>query len=208
MRLIKMLGLCTASVIVIMSVVGISSAAAVDQLVVLCKENNALCPELKQYPVNSTFTSLSSNPKLLGGLNQTCTHSEIDLKLLAMMGNSLPFSITRFVFTGCTPCTKKTAENVPYTSNLTMDASGIYLFTVAGLRFRLTGCPLGVSCVFGSKSVTFEVSNGKEGGEMVAKEMEFKLEEGSEFACGAVARLDGIWRYIVPAATFNSLFEL
>jgi hypothetical protein len=190
-----------------MASIGVATAQA-DNEVVLCKTTESLCLESNQQKAGTVVKALGTNPTLLGNLEQKCKHTELEYKTLAQMGNPLPVSITRLEFTGCEPCKTVTAENVPYTSSISMDAGGPYLIVVAELRFTLGGCTLGQSCTFSAKGATFEGNNVEGKMEIAAKAVELLLVAGNKAFCGGSSGMDATWYTTSPASTYYSLFQL
>jgi hypothetical protein len=187
-----------------------ASAAQADNEVVLCKQFESLCASINQYPKGTVVKALGTKPVLLGKLEETCTHTELEYETLAQMGNPLPVSITRMEFTGCKPCTSVTAENVPYTSSISMDPGGAFLIVVSGLRYTLKGCSLGLTCTYAAETATFEGTNveGKLGFIGSPSPIGFSGGTGGEMLCGKSVTIDAAWYTTAPSPAYYSLYEL
>jgi hypothetical protein len=207
----KTMRILTAFVILsaaLMASSGVTTAQAEDSEVVLCKTAEALCSLTNQYPAKTVVKNLGTEATFLGNLQQKCKHTEYTYETLAQMGDPLPILITQFEFTGCEPCKTVKAENLPYTSSLSMDKAGEpELVSVSKIRYQLSGCTFETKCTFTAEKVTFQGENAEPGPLTIANAVELTLVSGLEAVCGGASSLDATWHATSPSFSF-SLYEL
>jgi hypothetical protein len=192
MRLIKVLGLAAFSALAAMAVLGAGTASAVthDQLGLCKKLELVLCTDL--IPVGSGhFVGNATNPVLEGTLAEKCASSFAKgLVTSALDATLMTVKIDELTFTSCSPCSTVTVNNLPLSGTGQMG-------TLLGSDFTLTSkgnatlsnCTFGLTCKFGSESVTSLVEMA-EGGESVlnTNKAVLNFEGGSEFFCGKTGK--------------------
>jgi hypothetical protein len=189
-RFIKTLGLAMVAAIAAMAFVAAAGAqAAVHDQVGLCKKAELLlCSDL--IPVDSgQLLGTATNPKLVGNLEEVCESSKAVASATGKLDEvgKLKFSITSLTFTGCKPCSTVTVAT-PLAGELTMETIGgeNWKYKSAG-NAKLTGCPFGVTCKFGTTGANTDIEYGpnKEDAILNTLETVLTLEEGSAFICGS-----------------------
>jgi len=178
MRLIRMFGLAAAAAVVATAIAAATSASAVT----LCEENANPCPAGKEYKVGTTIEG-ELNPLFEAEIvifdKAKEEKGELEKQFATIKctkgmfkgattknegpGETLYGEITPGSFSGCSTCTKGGKPlKTPYTTELLWDplvqgdgALNITTGTGGGIpAWEFTGCPLGVSCTWGEKSIS------------------------------------------------------
>lgn len=206
MRFIKMLGLAMIASVVAMAFLGAGSAmAVVDPEVVVCGENNLLCPTAKLLPKGAIILGTTTKaPVLLGALEEKCDtgHTEGTLTSPGGMGTSLLGTFNLISFTGnCKPCTtvSVTAKEMHITRNAGTET---WLAKVLDALAQLSGCPFGISCHFFASEVHLTASNTAEGTLLEAKEAPIPVLSGQNFFCGSGGKWDA--HYLIKGHWLSS----
>jgi hypothetical protein len=195
-RFTKLAAAATVLAAMALMVPGVASAQG-HSAIAACKQNEPiLCSEKNQVflPVGGWGLLLSEakNVKFEGTLSEECSSSSIVVKTSESHTNPIKGEITSLVFSGCKPCTTATSFP-PYAGSLSMtNGSEDYVVSGAG-SMKLSGCPFGVTCKFGTSSLELLVKNTKTGATLFAEKETFKLEEGSAFFCGSTGTWTGTY---------------
>jgi hypothetical protein len=194
-KFIKMLGLAMVAAVAAMAFVGAAGAQAAEHdRVGLCKAAELLlCAEKNLINVSpgdgGQLLGTATNPKLVGNLEEVCESSKAVASSTGELDElaKLKFNITSLTFSGCKPCSTVTVAT-PLAGELTMETIGgeNWKYKSAG-NAKLTGCPFGVTCKFGTKGATTDIEYGPNKEDTILNTLEtvLTLEEGSAFICGS-----------------------
>jgi hypothetical protein len=101
MKLIKMLGLAAMAAMVAMAFVGVSSAMAEPDSIVLCKKAELICEEKDWWPNPTKIHAHAKEPKLLSSIGTIeCELSLALLELLNLLDKLILGHLTELSFTG------------------------------------------------------------------------------------------------------------
>jgi ketopantoate reductase len=213
MRLIKMLGLAAFASIAAMAFVGVTTAAAVDN-VVLCTKNTSpnLCVAGGGTVLPKGTVVLATNegtPVLKGVLKEECKSSSVVGETSEEKGNPLNGKVTSVTFTNsCTPCSTVTMKLAPYTSHLNVAAEDKFTLTTLNILAELSKCTfLNLTCNFVAEAVTVNVVNAATGALLETKNSTLNFEGGSggESLCGKVGTWEASYSTVChkPGSTEN-----
>jgi hypothetical protein len=151
-----------------------------------------------------TFESKATSPKVKGNLEQVCDESKVIFKNKG--DKTTGAEMTTLTFVGnCKPCTTVTVF-APYEANIYMSA-GEYAFQSA-FKIKFTGCPLGVTCKFGTGAkgnmdgLEFKYGTNMSNNIIKAEGELLEFEEGSKMVCGEKAEWTGNYIVSSPANWF------
>jgi hypothetical protein len=203
MRSLKALGLAALIAMAALPVVGAGPASAT----VFCEAKEETCsgPKWQFLP---TIEGKASGLTLLGTIGEKCNSSSLEGEATEepeVGKGSLAGSIVVLTMTGeCEPCTAVTATGLPYATSMTAtEAVGDGKLTVKGLSLKLTGCPLGVSCVFNASEISANLTGGGPAS-LAVTEAALTFLEGSKSFCGSTAKLDATYEVTAPKPIFVS----
>ena len=201
MRIVRLTSLVIVAATAMMAFVGTGSASA-SHAYTFCKQPEWLCSSGNLFTLRGRPEWRATTPRLLGMLEEQCEKGEAEGSETAEElkdEGGMESTIESLSFAGnCKPCTTVTTST-PYKSIATMASEGEeenWTFALSGFSVQLSGCPLGVKCKFGATEVKAKIESGEEGGVFDTKGAELKLEEGSKFTCGAVAKWSSKWRIV------------
>ncbi len=193
MRLIKIVALYAGVAVLAIVMLGVTSATGT----ALCKEKKDEClfKTGSAYPAGTAIEATSKNSLFKGTLQGECETSTAKVTTSAEVGKPLGGEIGQLTFSGCEPCESVVVEKLPHSVELLASGGGkATLVTAAQVAF--SKCPLGISCVFGSKAVTLDASS--EPALLVAKEEELARKVGSELLCGEAEKWSGEYEITAP----------
>jgi hypothetical protein len=204
-KLTKILGLAAVAAVASMAFASNASAVRVHPLIKYCLKQELLLCEDKWTiePASGKLKGLQIGTGTLEGtINQKCTGGTIEGTSAATSvegpgaeESRLLGETTSLTFTGCEPCKKITATNLPFTTNLRHTsetekaANELWLLEGKG-GAKFEECSFGISCKFGAtelKPAPF-LENTATGAVVNTNKAELKREEGSEFFCGNVGK--------------------
>jgi hypothetical protein len=166
---------------------------------VLCSKGLVECLPENTYAKGTEIKStLSGSLKYQLGIfgNVSCTGSTMTLASTAEIGTPLAGQLTGMSFTGCEPCKKMALVSPPYKASFEATGGGSGTLTTP-LVISWSECSLGVSCKFGSTSVTLDVEGGTTA-HIQFKEEALHLEEGNSSQCGTSTTLTGTYEVTSP----------
>ena len=216
MKRSNMLGLALVSGLVAMGFVGASSASAnIDMCTWTTTMPSALGP-VECLEAGGTIHGLltgslsveskATSPKVKGNLEQVCDESKAIFKNKG--DKTMGAEMVTLTFAGnCKPCTTVTVF-APYEANIAMNSIGGEYFFQSAFKIKFTGCPLGVTCKFGTGAKGnmdgLEVKYGTNmtNNEIKAEGELLELEEGSKMVCGEKAQWTGNYVVSSPASWF------
>lgn len=168
MRLMKMLGLAAVAAVAAMAFIGVGTATAQTDEIVLCKDlvvNGSLCNEGRYLPSGTTVLALANEPKLLTSAgNVVCPDSVASVVTSASMGLTLP-GTTKVEFGklptpelggGCSLCTGG-IHTGSYKSEVveeTVEKVDHWYLLVYEPKATLLNClGLGITCLYGKSHI-------------------------------------------------------
>jgi hypothetical protein len=188
MRLIKMLGLAAVTAIAAMAFLGAGTASAT-----LCKAKESPCSAANQYPEHTTIVVLSKNAILKGnGFSGTTVECHSEATLLHEVTHTsgtwyLLGKVTSLVWSACKGCTSATTTTLPtFEDRATGSGNGEIL--LKNTTVKLSGCPLGASCVATAEDATMPLTGGTINGTAKGTANNIKVKM-SGFGCGT----EGTW---------------
>ena len=172
MKLIKVFGLAVVAVLALTAFVGVGTASAVPDEVVLCKKliaNDKLCLKGELVEVGATIKALASSPELTAG-----AFSKVKCEDSTMVGkvtSSIPLkgSITALEFgklptpslgTGCTTCTSGVHTTVPIAIEPLMPTATTYTLMATGEAELLNCFGLGINCKYRGENLEPPIDHG------------------------------------------------
>jgi hypothetical protein len=148
MKFTKMLGICVIAALV-MAMAGAGTASATT----LCKASEDPCGAGNRYPSGTKFTmSLQTGTQFVlktsTGAEQKCPTGTLLPQTGAESAASLPLTFETKI-SGCGgSCTTTQILYLPWSGSLEATGSGKGTLVLKKVGFRLSGCPLGLTCEF------------------------------------------------------------
>jgi hypothetical protein len=193
-RKIKIIGLIAVLAFAGLASSGIASATT------LCKVQKTTCPGGETYPANTEYTgtlAAGTEATITGAAFEIkCATSTIIGKFSAASAAPLQGEITTWSFTNCEKCTSFTAIHLNYKSelekvgghngNLTLKSGG-----GGNPEFKLTGCPLGVTCTYKAEAIGPNFVGGQPA-EVVFTEA--SMQAVGNFTCGTEGKFSATYK--------------
>ncbi len=211
MRFTKMLILAITASIAAMALMGTSSAAALDSIV-LCKTKpaspSALCPDGNLYPSGTVIKAKAANPELSGALTVECPESVAEGKTTAASGNPLTGEITSLTFGPagkCSTCPTVDVEGLPYKNvKIAANASDDFFLVSEGFALLLN-CFTFIDCLYKTPvgGVALLIENRSGGLPLIKAEAETLIGPGG--ICGSSSSWTATYEVTAPDPVWIAL---
>jgi hypothetical protein len=184
--------------------VGVTSAFAIDEEVVFCKQAQLLCPSISIYPAGTPLKLLASKFRFLGSPEVECEHFESNGETLQSMAKELEVEMKSASISGCNVCSAVDVEGFPRRYTFWMTAAGYWIDF--GIKFTLLGCGSSkLSCQYAGELIELPVENKETGQPVIPVSkavIPFVGGTGGEAFCGKSTT----WDATVTASTNGPLW--
>ena len=189
MRLIKLASLAAIAAVTAMAFIGVGTAFAAKEKVVLCKTNVNLCPAAQLWGEHVTIKAKSKLAVLLGTLN---VHCESLVTVLAEVSHKdrILGKVTQLSWSNCTGCGKATTLTLPTGSLFATGSGNGKLDTTSKTEVLLQECTfLKLDCTASANSASLSFVGGAIGSTALSEANEVPTSVSGAF-CGSTGAWD------------------